>query len=412
VRPDDLKFPVSEEWAERGRRTDAWAATRDAILEVDTANTGYPQYVDRAQGAYLWDVDGNRYIDLIMGYGPVVLGHARPEVNEAVVSQLARGTCTSPLWSPRQVELTELLTEVIPGAEQAYLLRTGSDATTAAVRLARIYTGRNKVVRWGYNGWHDWAAPRPDGIPPSTIADTLRFEFNDLASLEAVFAEHMDEIACVIMMSYEYEAPAAGFLSQVKNVAHRYGALFVLDEMRSGFRISLGGAQEYFAVRPDLSTFSKAMSNGYPISAVVGRRDVLAGLGRTHMSSTFYANPAEMAAAITTIGILRDTDALIRITRLGEEFRDALDKLVVASGLPAWVVGLPVSPFLLFRDPAEDPRAVRLKTTFFRETLRRGVMLHPNHQWFLSAAHTREDVEETIAACREALEVTMNEVNP
>ncbi len=409
---DDLHFQKSEEWAERGRRTDAWAATRDAILEVDAANSGYPQYVDRAQGAYLWDVDGNRYIDFIMGYGPVVLGHAHPEVTEAVVGQLALGTCTSPLWNPRQVELTELLTEVIPGAEQAYLLRTGSDATTAAVRLARIHTVRDKVVRWGYNGWHDWAAPRPDGIPTSTIADTLRFEFNDLASLEAVFAKHPDEIACVIMMSYEYEAPAAGFLEQVKNLAHRFGALFVLDEMRSGFRISLGGAQEYFGVRPDLSTFSKAMSNGYPISAVVGRRDVLAGLGRTHMSSTFYGNPAEMAAAIITIDILRNTDALARIRRLGEKFRDALDKLVTASGLPAQVVGLPVSPFLRFRDPTEDPHAGRLKTTFFRETLRRGVMFHPNHQWFVSAAHTDEDVDATIAACREALEVTMNGVKP
>lgn len=406
---DDLYFPVSDEWAERGRRSDAWAATREAILEVDSANSGYPQYVDHARGAYLWDVDGNRYIDLIMGYGPVVLGHACPDITEAVVAQLAQGTCISPMWHPRQVELTELLTEVIPEAEQAYLLRTGSDATTAAIRLARIYTGRIKVVRWGYNGWHDWAAPRPDGIPPSTLADTLHFKFNDPASLEAVFAEHPDQIACVIMMSYEYDVPAVGFFDQVKDIAHRNGALFILDEMRSGFRIALGGAQEYFDIRPDMSTFSKAMSNGYPISAVVGRRDVLAGLGRTHMSSTFYANPAEMAAAIATIGILRDTDALARIKTLGEQFRGALDKLVAASGLPAQVVGLSVSPFLLFRNPSDDPRAARLKTIFFRETLRRGVMFHPNHQWFLSAAHTKEDVEQTISACRDALEVTLNE---
>jgi glutamate-1-semialdehyde 2,1-aminomutase len=204
---DDLQFPVSGELAERGRRTDAWAATREAILEVDAANSAYPQYVDRARGAYLWDADGNRYIDLIMGYGPVVLGHACPAVDKAVVAQLALGTCMSPMWNRRQVELAELLTEVIPGAEQVYLLRTGSDATTAAVRLARIHTGRDKVVRWGYNGWHDWAAPRPDGIPSATLANTLRFEFNDLSSLETVLAEHPDQVACVIMMSYEYEAP-------------------------------------------------------------------------------------------------------------------------------------------------------------------------------------------------------------
>ena len=238
--------------------------------------------------------------------------------------------------------------------------------------------------------------------------DTLRFEFNDIASLERVFAQHPEEIACVIMMSYEYEPPAPGFYQQVKDVAHRNGALFVLDEMRSGFRIALGGAQEYFGVTPDLSTFSKAMSNGYPISAVVGRRDVLAGLGKTHMSSTFYGNAAEMAAAISTIGILRDTDALARIAELGTQFITELDKIVTAYELPARVVGLPVSPMLLFHDPAEHPDAPRLKATFYQETLRRGVVLHPNHQWFLSAAHTRDDVEAAIDACRAALEVTMN----
>ena len=151
---DDMPFPVSEHWAQRGRRTDAWATTRDAILEVDAANSAYPQYIARGRGAYLWDVDGNRYIDFILGYGPVVLGHAHPDVDEAVTRQLALGTCLSPFWSPRQVELTELLTTVIPSAESVYLMRTGSDATTATVRLARIHTGRDKVVRWGYNGWH------------------------------------------------------------------------------------------------------------------------------------------------------------------------------------------------------------------------------------------------------------------
>jgi glutamate-1-semialdehyde 2,1-aminomutase len=396
---------MSEYWAERGRRTDAWAATHSLILEVDAANATYPQYVERGSGAYLWDVDGHRYIDYILGYGPVVLGHAHPDVNAAVVGQLALGTCMSPMWNRLQVELTELLTQVVPGAEQAYLMRTGSDATTGAVRLARIHTGRNKVVRWGYNGWHDWAAPRPEGIPESTAAETLRFEYNDIASLEAAFARHPGEIACAIMMSYEYEAPADGFLQAVKDVANRNGALFVLDEMRSGFRISLGGAQEYFGVRADLSTFSKAMANGYPISAIVGRRDVLAALGRTHMSSTFYANPAEMAAAIATIEILRNTDALATIARLGEMFRAGLDKLVTSYGLPATVVGLPISPFLEF---ADTPHGTRLKKTFYRETLRRGVMLHPNHQWYLSAAHTTDDVEATLAACRAALEVTMN----
>ena len=391
------RFPVAERWAERGRRSDAWAATRDAILEVDASNLAYPPYFDRAAGARVWDVDGNEYLDFNLGYGPVVLGHADERVNDAVMRQMSRGVCASPLWHPLQVELTELLTEVIPGAEQAYLLRTGSDATTAALRLARIHTGRDMVAHWGYNGWHDWCAPRSEGIPAPTLAETVKFGYNDISSLEKLFAAHPGRIACVIMMSYEYDEPVDGFLQQVKEVCHRNGSLFILDEMRSGFRIALGGAQDYFGVRPDLSTFSKAMSNGYPISAVVGRADVLAGLGRTHMSSTFFGNAAEMAAAIATIEVLRETDSLARIRDMGVRFVAGLRSVVEESGLPAAVVGLPVSPFIVFED---TPKAGEAKVAFFTETLRHGILLHPNHQWYLSAAHTNDDVDVAIEACR------------
>jgi glutamate-1-semialdehyde 2,1-aminomutase len=400
---DALNFPMAGELARRGRKTDAWTATRDEILEVDAANSAYPAYVSRAEGAYVWDVDGNRYIDFNLGYGPVVLGHAHPVVNAAVIEQLGRGTCASPMWSPRQVELTELLTEVIQ-ADMAYLLRTGSDATAAAVRLARIHTGREMIARWGYNGWHDWCAPRPEGVPQSTLALSHRFAYNDIASLEELFARYPDQIACVVMMPYELEEPRPGFLNEVRETAHRHGALLILDEMRSGFRISLGGAQEYYGVRPDLSTFSKAMANGYPISAVVGRRDVMLHLGSTHMSSTFYGNPAEMAAAIATIGILRDTDALGAIWRMGESLLNGLRQILTEYAIPAEAVGLPISPFLRF-----DESAGRAKARFYQETLRRGVMFHPNHQWFLSAAHTDDDVAVTLDACRAAMDIVAND---
>jgi len=382
---------------------DAWAATRESILEVDASNVDYPQYFDRGSGAYVWDVDGNRYIDYVLGYGPVVLGHADPRVNKAVFEQLATGTCASPLWSPRQVELAELLTQVVPGAEQAYLMRTGSDATSAAVRLARIHTGRTKVAKWGYNGWHDWTAPRPAGVPASTRRETLTFRYNDIESLESLFAAYPDQIACVIMMPFELVRPQPGFLQAVADTAHRHGALFILDEMRSGFRMALGGAQEYFGLRPDLSTFSKAMSNGFPISAVVGRRDVLHGLSQTHMSSTFYGNPAEMAAALTTISILRDTDAIATLWRLGETLQKGLQDILMKWNVPAEVVGYPIAPFLQFA--ADEPAARQMKITFFAETTRRGVLFHPNHQWFLSAAHTDDDVAETIDLCDKAFAV-------
>lgn len=387
-RRTSVPTPRMNDLLARAARTDAWAATRFNVLEVDPANSQYPVYADHAEGAYVWDVDGNRYLDMVMGYGPVVLGHAEQRVTDAVVAQIGRGTCTSPMWSPRQVDLTELLVDVIPDAEMAYLLRTGSDATSAAIRLTRLYTGRTKIVKWGYNGWHDWTAPRTEGVPPSVLADTLHFDYNDLGGLEQIFASAGEQIACVIMMSYGLEEPAPGFFNGVREIAHRHGALFVLDEMRSGFRIALGGVQEHFGVRADLATFSKAMANGYAISAVVGRAEVMTQLGRTHMSSTFYGNAAEMAAAIQTISILRTEPVIPHLWELGKQLQQGLRSIVADSGLPATVRGLPISPFLEFEADASET-----KSNFYRETMRGGVLFHPNHEWFMSAAHTTTDVD-------------------
>jgi glutamate-1-semialdehyde 2,1-aminomutase len=386
-------------WGRRAQTTDAWAAARP-ILEHDARGSGYPRYVSRAKGAYVWDVDGNRHVDYILGFGPVVLGHADARVDRAVLEQLELGTCMSPLWSPRQVELTELLTSVIPSAEKVYLMRTGSDATSAAVRLARIYTGRTMIVRWGYNGWHDWAVPRPDGIPSAIRAETLLLDYNDTPALRTLFETYPEQIACVLMMPFELEAPAPGFLQDVEAVARDHGALFILDELRSGFRMGLGGAQDYFGLTPDLSTFGKAMANGYPISAVVGRADVLRCLGRTHMASTSYGNAAEMAAALATIAILRDSDAIDRLWHVGETFMAELRTVVEAFDLPAEVVGYPVAPFLQFDRAVEG--SLEVKTRFFSATTRGGVLFHPDHHWFLSAAHTDDDVAFTIEVCRQA----------
>jgi len=254
----------------------------------------------------VWDVDGNRYVDYVLGYGPVVLGHADPRVREAVVRELANGHCIAPLASPRQVELCELLASVIPGGELVHLFKTGSDATSAALRLARIFTGRRKVIRWGYNGWHDWAVDSPAGVPAETRSLTLMFDHRDPTSLRAVFERHPAEIpACVLIMPFHYDHVPDGHLARLAEITHEHGALFILDEMRSGFRMSLGGAQQFFGIRADVVTLSKAMANGYPISAVVGRVDVLRCSAKTRISSTYFASPAEMAAALTTIEILR-----------------------------------------------------------------------------------------------------------
>lgn len=395
-------FAKSQDLLERAEGSDAWAANR--IKNYSQIEGGYPFYASHAKGAYLWDVDGNRYIDYMLGYGTIVLGHADNRVTKAVVSEIENGACVSPLWKTAQIELNERLISVIPKAEMSFLMKTGSDATSGALRLARAFTGRDKVVRWGYNGWHDWATPRPVGVPQSIQSDTLKFVYNDIASLRAVFEAYPEEIACILMMPFEIEKPQPGFLHEVRALAHQHGALFILDEMRSGFRLSLGGAQEFFDIQADLATYSKALSNGYPVSAIVGRRDVLSGIGRTKMTSTFFGNSYEMAAALATITVLQETDAIKHIWAMGRLFEKGISELIDECDAPAVFHGYPPYPYIEFTLADED-RNRRIRNAFYIETARCGVLFHPNHHWYLSAAHTESDINETLDICRRGFEV-------
>lgn len=396
------RYKKSEQLVLQGETCDAWVATRRK--NYNSIEGAYPIFGSHAQGAHLWDVDGNQYIDYTMGYGTIVLGHADSRVTDAVVKELKKGNILSPLWKPSQIELTELLISVVPGAEMAFLMKTGSDATSGALRLARIYTGRNKVVRWGYNGWHDWATPLPKGVPASIREDTLEFRYNDLVSLREIFEKYPNQVACVLMMPFELETPTPGFLKEVKNIAHQYGALFILDDMRSGFRMALGGAQEYFGVQADLATYSKSMSNGYPISAIVGRADILRGVGSTKMTATYFTSSAEMVAAITTISILRDTDSIPHIWKMGKMFQDGIQSIINEYEIPAQILGYPPFPFIQFF-LSHEAKIEMAKKIFFSETARLGVLFHPNHHWYISAAHSKEDIEYTIEACRKSFEL-------
>lgn len=394
-----LSFKRSEALFARAQEIVAGGTTQGKA--PDTLLPGeYPIYADRGQGAYLWDVDGNRFLDWILAYGIIVLGYCDPDVDGAAMQEIRRGFAF-PLTRPVQNELAELLVKTIPCAEMVHFFKTGSDTTTAAVRLARIVTGRQKIVRWGYHGWHDWCCLREAGIPRAVREDVLTFRYNDLDSVEDVFKRHGDQIACVIMMPMEIEPPAPGFLKGVQALARRYGALFILDEMRSGFHLALGGAQELYQVTPDLATFSKALSNGYAMSVLAGRRDLLKRLSETYVSSTFFTNSIPMAAAVATIRKLKATGAIAHLWRVGQNLLDGLDRLARDAGVEARAIGVAPMPFLVFTDP--DP-AIReaAKTVFYRETTRRGLLLHPNHHWFVCAAHTDQDLSNTLAVCGEA----------
>ena len=281
-------------------------------------------------------------------------------------------------------------------------------APTAAVRIARIHTGRDRVVRWGYHGWTDWAASGFEnldaGVPQSTRNLTHTFEYNNLESLRAVFAKYPEQIACVIMMPFEIDLPEPGFLAGVKRICQEQGAVLVFDEVRSGFRMAPGGAQEYFGVEPDLTALSKTLANGYAIAAVVGRKSVMQAAEKGLFSATFFVSALEMAAAIATLNIVKRDGVIERLWSIGEDFQEGLRKIVARTFLNVEVVGAPPMPFLRFQIDDESVNE-KAKSEFYAETARLGVYFHPGHHWFVNFSHSDDDVARTLDICERALKV-------
>lgn len=340
-------------------------------------------------------------------FGPIILGHANSQVDKAVQENMKHGFCFT-MSHPVQNELARELIQIVPCAEMVKFLLGGSDATSAAIRIARIYTGKDKVVRWGYHGWHDWCYGgagtdrKVVGVPEGVRKDVLTFAYNDLDSLEKVLKENKDKVACIIMQSYEVKEglPKEGFLEGVKQLAHNYGAVLVYDEIRTGFRMAMGGAQEYFGVIPDLTAVSKAMANGYPISAVVGKREIMRVAAKTRLSATFFINSLSMVAALATIRELKKKNGIKYMWRLGERLMQGLKEVIERMGVEAEVIGVPPFPMIKFTDKNE-----KVKEVFFSEVTQRGVLFHPNHNWFLSLAHTEQDVSETLEVSEESLKI-------
>lgn len=369
----------------------------------------YPIFVESGQGGRVTDVDGNTYLDLLCSYGPIILGHREQEVDEAVVAQIReRGFCFN-LAQPLQNQLAAKLCQILPSAESVALVKTGSDATTAAIRMARAYTGKDKVFRCGYHGWHDWCVELKGGILPKAYEDVHEFHYNQLEELEALFRQHSDSAAAVIVtpvghpLAQPVQEPQPGFLEGVKKLAAQYGAVLIFDEIRSGFRVSLGGAQERYGVTPDVTVIGKAMANGYPISAVCGRREILeVANGKIFLSSTFFPNSLEMVAALKTIEILERENVLDTIWRRGERLLQGLRQVAEQSGLPVRVSGIPPMPFLTF-DTDADGKYKQRRLQFYTEMIRRGVFLAPYHHGYICWRHTDEDMETVIGAASEAL---------
>ncbi|MEW5979956.1 MAG: aminotransferase class III-fold pyridoxal phosphate-dependent enzyme [Acidobacteriota bacterium] len=365
-----------------------------------------PSFVSKAQGACFWDVDGNRYLDYIMGLGPVILGHADPMVNEAVRRQMELGMSFS-LPHPIEVEVAELLNQIIPCAERVRFGKNGSDATAGAVRVARAWTKRDKVACCGYHGWQDWfigSTNRHFGVPHAVRQLTLPFPYNDLQALHKLFREHKDQIACVIMEPVAFDPPLPAFLEGVKELCDKNGALLVFDEIITGFRLALGGAQEYFGVQPDLACFGKAMANGFPLSAIVGRADVLNLFEDVFFSFTFAGEAVSLAACQATIEVLHQRRGIPHLWRVGKCLQDGTNELIRELGLQDTLACVGLPPLTGFRFLCRDQRQnVLLRSLLQQEAVKRSILTHGNH--VLSLAHDDGIIEETLQAYGQLLEL-------
>ncbi|APR83069.1 Glutamate-1-semialdehyde aminotransferase [Minicystis rosea] len=365
-----------------------------------------PKYLARGKGAHVWDVDGNEYIDLNMGIGPISLGYAYPAVDDAIRAQLADGITFS-LMHPLEVEVAELVREVVPGAESVRYSKTGCDVTTAAVRLARAFTGRKKVLCCGYHGWHDWyiaVTDRNAGIPEGVRDLTFTFQYNDLASLEEALD---DDVACVILEPTVFEAPKPGFMQGLRDLCTKNGSLLIFDEMWTGFRIALGGAQEAFGVKADLACFSKAVANGMPISLLTGRKDVMKLCEKdVFFFTTFGGEALSLAATKATIEEMRDKNVPEHLAKQGKKLKDGYNNIARELGLGAVTsaIGYEYRSLCTFTAPAGSAASpLELKSLVQQEMLARGVLWGGFHTMCFS--HTDADVERVLAAYREVLPI-------
>lgn len=294
-----------------------------------------PLFLVSGKGCRVTDPDGNTYIDYVQGLMPNVLGYGDPDVDAAIRDQLDRGMSFS-LPTPRELELAEKLVQLIPAAEMVRYGKNGSDATSAAIRLARAHTGRDKIAICGYHGWHDWyigTTSRNLGVPKSVAALSTAFPYNDADALEGLFMREPEAYAAVILEPAGAKQPQPGFLERLRSLTEKYGVVLIFDEIVTGFRIHLGGAQAYYGVSPDLACFGKAIANGMPISAVVGRREIMRGMEDIFFSGTFGGEALSIAAAIATIDKLERENVVERLWRRGELLTAESNRVFAKYGL-------------------------------------------------------------------------------
>ncbi len=368
-----------------------------------------PKYVKRGLAAHVWDVDGNEYIDYNMAIGPLSLGYCYPKVDEAIKAQLQDGITFS-LMHELEVTLASLIHKIIPNAEAIRISKTGADVTSAAVRVARAFTGRKKILCCGYHGWHDWyisVTSRNSGIPEEIQALSATIDFNNIQSVKDALDA---DTAAVILEPFVFEAPKDNFLQELKAVCEANGTLLIFDEMWTGFRIAIGGAQEYFGVKPDLACYSKAFANGMPISLLTGRKDVMSLFNEdVFFFTTFGGEALSLAAAVATIEEMIDKNVPAYLAEKGALLKNGYNAIAEELGISHYTkcVGYDCRSLITFDASAGNP--LEVKSFVQQELIKKGILWSGFHN--MSFSHTDEDIAYTLKAYRAVLTLLKDAVD-
>lgn len=373
-----------------------------------------PIYFSRAEGCRVWDIDGNEYIDYISALGPIILGYCYQAVDEAVRRQVADGMIF-PMLHPVEVEAAKLIIDMVPCAEMVRFFKTGAEATSAAARIARGYTGKDLILSSGYHGWLDtWSAansaPADRGVPKAVKDSIVTFAFGDTTSdnsLEALLERHKGSVAGIMMEPATYSTTDTGdYLKWARELADRHEVVLAFDEIVTGFRVAPGGAQEYFGVTPDLACFAKGISNGMPLAAVAGKREVMKTAAELLISSTYGGDAVSLAAAVACLRELREKNVIPQIWEQGGRLIDGMNGIASEIGLALQFKGWPVmSTFAFCYD--EPQTNADLMTLLLQEMAKRGVLLRRGGLIFMTYSHKAADVDQTLSVCREVFPILL-----
>ena len=363
-----------------------------------------PFFASKGSGSYLWDVDGNKYVDLVASLAAVTLGYGDPEINKAVKRQLKKGVSLS-LSSKLETVVAEKIIDLVPSAEMVRFAKNGSDATSAAVRIARYFTGRDHIISIGYHGWHDWyigSTTRSMGVPSAVQALTLSARYNDLSHVENLFEEAKGDVAAVILEPMNSVDPAPGYLESLKNFCSSNNILLIFDEVITGFRFARGGAQELFGVTPDLSCFGKGIANGFPISVIAGRKEIMEGFKEVFFSGTFGGELLSLTAANVVLDKVRDNRVIPELYRVGQAIQQGLlgeisrnkYEFVNISGNPTWT--------FLNWTLSSDALQNKVKTYFLQEMFKRGILVLSTNN--VTTTLSQKDISKILTAYAEVFE--------